>query len=61
MTRYLDAGLPAPLASALDAHGKALAQLFVASQGGPAPMSFDQLMAAAALFARSVCDGSVKA
>jgi hypothetical protein len=61
MTRYLDAGLPAPIASALDAHGKALAQLFVSSQAGPSPMSMDQLLTAAAQFAAFVCDGGVKA
>lgn len=57
--RYLDAGIPAPLASVLDAHGKALAQLFVSSQAGPSPMSMDQLMTAAAQFAAFVCDGGV--
>lgn len=60
MTRYLDAGLPAPLASVLDAHGKALAQLFVASQAGPAPMTKEQLLVAAAQFAAFVCDGGAK-
>lgn len=56
MTRYLAAGIPAPLASVLDAHARELAAIYAASQGGPAPMSLDQLLLAAAQFARFVVD-----
>ncbi len=58
--RYIAAGIPAAAATVLDAHARELTALFAASQGGPSPMSFDQLMDAAARFARFVVDGGAK-
>lgn len=60
IARYIAAGIPAPLATTLDAHARALAALFASSQSGPAPMTMDQLLDAAGRVARHVCDGGVK-
>lgn len=55
--KYAAAGIPAPQAAVLRAHATTLAAAYAASQGGPAPISIDQLLHAAATFARFVMDG----